>query len=56
MMRISRRESAHRAVEAGGDDGTRPAFADCARPPSRSAGRVAPNRIRVDVRSMEIGG
>jgi hypothetical protein len=54
-MRISRRESANRPVETGGYDGTKSAFADCARPPSRWVGRVEANRIRVDVRSMEIG-
>jgi hypothetical protein len=55
MMRISRPEDAHRPVEIGGYDGTKSAFADCALPLSRGAGRVAPDRIGGDVRRMEIG-
>jgi hypothetical protein len=56
MMRISRRGFIDRPVETGGYDGTKSAFADCARPPSRWAGRVEANRIGDDVRRMEIGG
>jgi hypothetical protein len=57
MMRISRRrEHADRPVETGGYDGTKSAFADCARPLSRWGGRVAPHRIGGGVRRMEIGG
>ncbi len=57
MMRTSRRRGyADRPVETGGYDGTKSAFADCARPPSGWAGRVAPHRIGGDVRRMEIEG
>lgn len=56
MMRISRRGTVDRPVEAGRYDGTQSAFADCARPPSRWAGRVAPDWIGGDVRRMESGG
>jgi hypothetical protein len=55
MMRISRRrEYADRPVETAGYDGTKSAFADCALPPSRRAGRVVPHRIGDDVRRVEV--
>ena len=45
-----------RPVETGGYDGTKSAFADCARAPSRWAGRVAGDRIGDGVRRMGGGG